>query len=103
MRALRSRPALATLFVILFPIAGWAQVKPRARDLGVPFEGAPGPLDAITDVKGVEVGLTTLISGSGKLVVGQGPVRTGVTAILPRGKSPASQVFAAWFSLRTRR
>jgi L-aminopeptidase/D-esterase-like protein len=65
----------------------------------VPFDGTPGPLDAITDVKGVEVGHTTLISGSGKLVVGQGPVRTGVTAILPRGKSPASQVFAGWFSL----
>ncbi len=79
--------------------AGGAQGKPRARDLGVPFEGRPGPLNAITDVKGVEVGHTTLIAGSGKLVVGQGPVRTGVTAILPRGKSPASQVFAGWFSL----
>ncbi len=78
---------------------GWAQANPRARDLGVPFEGTPGPLDAITDVKGVEVGHTTLISGSGKLVVGQGPVRTGVTAILPRGKSPGSQVFAGWYSL----
>src|SRR5574341_2111888 len=63
------------------------QSKPRARDLGVPFEGAPGPLNAITDVKGVEVGHTTLISGEGKLVVGKGPVRTGVTAILPRGKN----------------
>jgi L-aminopeptidase/D-esterase-like protein len=67
--------------------------------LGVPFEGTPGPLDAITDVKGVEVGHTTLISGSGKLVVGQGPVRTGVTAVLPRGKSPTSRVFAGWYSL----
>lgn len=76
-----------------------AQSKPRARDLGVPFEGTPGPLDAITDVKGVEVGHTTLIFGTGKLVVGQGPVRTGVTAILPRGKAPARQVFAGWFSL----
>ena len=82
-----------------FPCAAWAQGKPRARDLGVPFEGRPGPLNAITNVKGVEVGHTTLIAGSGKLVVGQGPVRTGVTAILPRGKSPASQVFAGWFSL----
>jgi len=70
----------------------------RARDLGVPFEGAPGPLDAITDVKGVEVGFTTLISGEGKLVVGQGPVRTGVTAILPRGKDSSDQVLAGWFS-----
>lgn len=68
--------------------------KPRARDLGVPFDGTPGPLNAITDVKGVEVGHVTLISGEGKLQVGKGPVRTGVTAVLPRGKdsmkSPAS-------------
>jgi len=71
----------------------------RARDLGVPFEGAPGPLDAITDVQGVEVGHTTLISGEGQLIVGQGPVRTGVTAVLPRGKSPTSRVFGSWFSL----
>jgi len=75
-----------------------AQSKPRARDLGIPFEGTPGPLNAITDVKGVEVGHTTLISGDGKLVVGKGPVRTGVTAILPRGKSPSDPVFAGWFS-----
>jgi D-aminopeptidase len=71
----------------------------RARDLGVPFDGAPGPLDAITDVTGVEVGFTTLISGEGKLMVGQGPVRTGVTAVLPRGKHSADSVFAGWFSL----
>ncbi|MBZ5671728.1 MAG: P1 family peptidase [Acidobacteriia bacterium] len=92
---------LAALLVmaVVSPSSGGAQAKPRARDLGVPFEGTPGPLNAITDVKGVEVGHATLISGSGKLVVGQGPVRTGVTAILPRGKSPASQVFAGWFSL----
>jgi len=76
-----------------------AQSKPRARDLGVPFDGTPGPLNAITDVKGVEVGHTTLISGSGKLIVGSGPVRTGVTAILPRGKQSTDQVFAGWFSL----
>ncbi len=74
------------------------QTKVRARDLGVPFDGTPGPLDAITDVKGVEVGFTTLISGEGKLVVGQGPVRTGVTAILPRGKNSTDSVFAGWFS-----
>lgn len=59
----------------------------RARDLGVPFDGRTGPNNAITDVPGIEVGHTTLISGDGKLVVGQGPVRTGVTAILPRGKT----------------
>ena len=70
----------------------------RARDLGVPFDGTPGPLDAITDVTGVEVGFTTLISGEGKLVVGHGPVRTGVTAILPRGKSSTDSVFAGWFT-----
>src|SRR6266487_6650583 len=59
----------------------------RARDLGIPFEGTPGKLNAITDVPGVEVGYTTLISGDGKLEVGKGPVRTGVTAILPRGRN----------------
>ncbi|HEV2352523.1 MAG TPA: P1 family peptidase [Terriglobia bacterium] len=84
--------------LIMLPCAS-AQTKPRARDLGIPFNGTPGPLDAITDVKGVEVGNTTLISGSGKLVVGQGPVRTGVTAILPRGKGSTDQVFAGWFTL----
>jgi D-aminopeptidase len=77
-----------------------AQSKPRARDLGVPFEGTTGPLNAITDVKGIEVGHTTLISGEGKLQVGVGPVRTGVTAILPRGKQSSNDpVFAGWFSL----
>ena len=75
------------------------QNRPRARDLGVPFEGTAGPLNAITDVKGVEVGHTTLISGEGALKVGSGPVRTGVTAILPRGKQSNDQVFAGWFSL----
>jgi L-aminopeptidase/D-esterase-like protein len=76
-----------------------AQTKPRARDLGVPFDGVPGANNAITDVRGVEVGHTTLISGSGKLVVGTGPVRTGVTAIHPRGKNSNDAVFAAWFTL----
>jgi L-aminopeptidase/D-esterase-like protein len=73
--------------------------KERARDLGVPFDGTPGPLNAITDVEGVLVGHTTLISGSGKLVVGKGPVRTGVTAVLPRGtKSMDRFSFAGWYS-----
>ncbi|HXT47279.1 MAG TPA: P1 family peptidase, partial [Gemmatimonadaceae bacterium] len=76
-----------------------AQGSPRARDLGVPFDGTPGPLNAITDVAGVEVGETTLISGSGKRVVGKGPVRTGVTAILPRGHLRGDTVFAGWFTL----
>jgi D-aminopeptidase len=72
----------------------------RARDLGVPFDGTPGQLNAITDVAGVEVGYTTLISGNGKLVVGQGPVRTGVTAILPRGhQSLNDPVYAGVFAL----
>lgn len=70
----------------------------RARDLGIPFEGQPGPLNAITDVFGVMVGHTTLIEGEGKLVVGKGPVRTGVTVILPRGKKH-DPVFAGWYSL----
>jgi D-aminopeptidase len=76
-----------------------AQSDPRARDLGVPFDGIPGPFNAITDVKGVEVGHTTLISGSGPLKVGIGPVRTGVTAIFPRGKDSLDSVFAGWFTL----
>ena len=72
-----------------------AKSKPRARDLGIPFDGTPGPLNAITDVAGVTVGHTTLISGEGKLQVGKGPVRTGVTAVLPRGKdSMNNSVFA---------
>ncbi len=77
-----------------------AKSKPRARDLGIPFDGTPGPLNAITDVAGVTVGHTTLISGEGKVQVGKGPVRTGVTAVLPRGKdSMNSSVFAGWWSL----
>jgi L-aminopeptidase/D-esterase-like protein len=71
----------------------------RARDVGIPFDGSPGRLNAITDVRGVEVGHTTLIRGEGKLVVGKGPVRTGVTAILPRGRRDDRPVFAAIFSL----
>jgi L-aminopeptidase/D-esterase-like protein len=73
--------------------------KPRARAGGVPLEGTPGPCNAITDVAGVSVGHSTIISGDGKLVVGTGPVRTGVTAVLPRGKDWGEPVFAAWFSL----
>jgi D-aminopeptidase len=93
----------AFLFLAIVTIAATcttsrAQTEPRARQLGVPFEGTPGPLDAITDVKGVEVGYRTLISGEGKLVVGRGPVRTGVTAIFPRGKQNLDPVFAGWFT-----
>src|SRR6266576_2782770 len=76
-----------------------AQSRPRARDLGVPFDGTPGPLNAITDVAGVTVGHATIIKGEGKLVVGQGPVRTGVTAIFPRGGTNGDPVFGGWFTL----
>jgi D-aminopeptidase len=91
------------LVCLLFPVVLLAQQdvpkKPRARDLGVPFDGTPGKFNAITDVAGVQVGHTTLISGEGKLVVGKGPVRTGVTAVLPRGKDSMNDaVFAGWFS-----
>ena len=72
--------------------------KPRARDIGISFLGKPGKLNAITDVKGVEVGHSTIISGKGKNVVGKGPVRTGITAIFPRGKK-FSPVYANWYSL----
>jgi len=96
MMQFRSFPFLAAL---LCATLLQAQPKPRARDLGVPFDGTPGANNAITDVKGVEVGHTTLISGSGKLKVGEGPVRTGVTAILPRGRNADDAVFGAWFTL----
>ena len=87
------------LGLLLAAPAALAQSKPRARDLGIPFDGTPGPLNAITDVQGVEVGFTTLVSGGGKLEVGKGPVRTGVTAILPRGQASSNDsVFAGWFS-----
>ena len=97
--------ALAILLCSLssIPLAAAQQTppaKPRARDLGVPFDGTPGPFNAITDVFGVTVGHTTLVSGEGKLQVGNGPVRTGVTAVLPRGKdSMNNPVFAGWWSL----
>lgn len=87
------------LFVFLLAVTSSVAQQPaekpvRARDLGIPFDGTPGPLNAITDVKGVEVGFTTLIRGEGPLVVGQGPVRTGVTAIFPRGKNSSDSVMA---------
>src|SRR5258708_25537294 len=73
--------------------------KPRARDLGVPFDGTPGPLNAITDVAGITVGHTTLISGEGKLQIGKAPVRTGLTPILPPATdSIPNPVAAAWCS-----
>jgi D-aminopeptidase len=93
-------PAISATAAVATPAAPAATApKPRARALGIPFDGTPGPLNAITDVAGVMVGHTTLISGSGKLQLGKGPVRTGVTAVLPRGRDSLSNpVFAAWFS-----
>ena len=75
------------------------QAGARARDLGIPFEGAPGLLNAITDVRGVEVGHKTLIAGEGPLKVGAGPVRTGVTVIFPRGRADPRPVYGGYFDL----
>jgi len=98
-----ARRLVASIVVLLcaVSVAGHAGAadKPRARDLGVPFTGTPGPLNAITDVAGVEVGHTTLISGEGALVRGKGPVRTGVTAILPNGRDFRGRLFAGWYTL----
>lgn len=93
------RSSLAFVTAILLISVSLQAQKPRERDLKLPIGGTPGALDAITDVAGVEVGHTTLISGSGKLVVGKGPVRTGVTVVHPRGKANHDPVFAAWFTL----
>lgn len=102
---MRLRHSLAVACAICLTFVGGAaaqspatQPEPRARDLGVPFDGTPGPLNAITDVAGVEVGFKTLISGEGRLVVGKGPVRTGVTVIFPRGKQNPKSVFAGFFA-----
>ncbi|MFN2387164.1 MAG: P1 family peptidase [Thermoanaerobaculia bacterium] len=100
------RSAAGIPLLALVALAGAADIGPvaaqqqaRARDLGVPFDGDPGRFNAITDVAGVEVGHTTLVSGNGRLVVGEGPVRTGVTAIHPRGKQSSDPVMGAWFAL----
>src|SRR5438105_3744538 len=109
----RSTPSLISVFLLLLAIALNSSAREpiksppaiqtkivRARDLGIPFEGTTGKINAITDVPGVEVGYTTLISGEGKLEVGKGPVRTGVTAILPRGHASLNDpVYAGFFSL----
>jgi L-aminopeptidase/D-esterase-like protein len=83
----------------LIPFSAASQSDPRARDIGIPFDGTPGPFNAITDVAGVEVGHATVIHGEGKMVEGKGPARTGVTAVLPRGKTSSDQVMAGWFTL----
>jgi len=87
------------LLIIVDPAGVAAAGKNRARDLGIPFEGSPGPLNAITDVAGVEVGSVTIMEGDGSLKVGSGPVRTGVTVVHPRGKDSTDPVFAGWFTL----
>lgn len=100
-RPFRSPAAALLLAACLAPLgaASAQDTGPRARGLGVPFDGTPGPLNAITDVPGVEVGHHTIVRGEGPLRVGEGPVRTGVTAILPRGRRSRGRVFAAWFTL----
>jgi D-aminopeptidase len=98
LRQIRFRILALVLLMFCFANSHAQDKKERARDLGVPFDGTPGTLNAITDVKSVEVGHTTLISGEGPLKVGVGPVRTGVTAVFPRGKDSSDPVFAAWFT-----
>ncbi len=88
------RQLISLLVIVFLTISAFSQSRPRARDLGVPFDGTPGSNNAITDVKGVEVGYTTLVSGDGT-----NAVRTGVTAILPQGKDKASALFGGWFTL----
>jgi D-aminopeptidase len=92
-------PVLAGALLLACVPALQAQKVPDARAVGVRLEGEPGPNNAITDVAGVEVGHATIVRGDGTLAVGEGPVRTGVTAILPRGREVGDSVFAAWFSL----
>ena len=90
-----------SILLLIFGITSYAfSQKQRARDLKIPFAGTTGKLNSITDVKGIEVGYSTIISGKGENILGKGPVRTGVTAIFPRGKSKKfSPVYANWYSL----
>ncbi len=94
-----STVAMAFLMLVTPLLASAAAEKPRARDLGIPFGGLPGPLNAITDVEGVEVGHATIFTGHGALLVGKGPVRTGVTIVHPRGRNSTEGVFGGWFTL----
>lgn len=89
---------IAAFIILTFICSLTFAQKPRARDIGIPFNGTPGKYNAITDVKGVEVGYSTIISGTGKNIRSKGPVRTGVTAILPRGHHN-NPVYANWYSL----
>jgi D-aminopeptidase len=93
------RLAIVLLVAVSATIPGAAQTRARGRDLGIPFPGETGPANAITDVAGIAVGHVTLVEGEGKLVPGQGPIRTGVTAILPRPRGNWDPVFAATFNL----
>ena len=93
------RFVLGLLIAATATIPSSAQTRPRGRDFGIPFPGQTGPANAITDVTGIAVGHVTLIEGEGKLVPGQGPIRTGVTAILPRPRGNWDPVFAATFNL----
>jgi D-aminopeptidase len=93
-------PGLILAAALLLPSAVAAQASSaRARNLGIPLEGTPGALNVITDVAGVAVGHETIVRGAGKLEIGKGPVRTGVTAIFPRGRDDLTPVFAGWFNL----
>jgi L-aminopeptidase/D-esterase-like protein len=94
-----SRIPIVMLTLAVTASAAVGQGTPDGRTLGVSLDGTPGPFNAITDVAGIEVGHATIVQGAGRLVVGQGPVRTGVTAILPRGRAAGDSAFAAWFSL----
>ena len=88
---------LLGLFLLFLTYSSYAQQQ-RARDMGIPFDGTPGKFNAITDVAGVEVGYSTIITGTGKNIRGKGPGRTGVTAILPRGRNN-NPVYANWYAL----
>ena len=92
------RLVLLLLLATVTAIPCAAQNRPRGRELGIPFPGQTGPLNAITDVPGIAVGHVTLIEGEGKLIPGKGPIRTGVTAILPRPRGNWDPVFAATFN-----
>src|SRR4026209_113858 len=93
------RITVAILIALMLAAPFGAQTRPRGRDLGIPFPGKTGPNNAITDVAGIAVGHVTLIEGEGKLVPGKGPIRTGVTAILPRPRGNWDPVFAATVNL----
>lgn len=96
---MKTTPLLLLILLVFTMDANAQNPKPRARDLKIPFEGTPGKFNAITDVPGIEVGHKTIIKGNGKLEVGKGPARTGVTAIFPLGKKSIDRVFASWFTL----